>query len=77
MIEATRWLYDPKTKRKHWPFTVSIDKTMDLRAKEEIYQGKKFPTASDYVDNAITKKPSNRWAIARSRVFNCKKVYSI
>jgi ABC-type nitrate/sulfonate/bicarbonate transport system substrate-binding protein len=32
---------------------VSFDKTMDLRAKEGIYQGKKMPTASDYVDNSF------------------------
>jgi len=86
MIEATRWLYDPKNKEEalaihmkvlkspresaeedykylvqdFQPFPrdgsvskVSFDKTMDLRAKEGIYQGKKMPTASDYVDNAI------------------------
>ena len=32
---------------------VSFDKTMDLRAKEGIYQGKKVPPASDYVDNSL------------------------
>jgi len=31
---------------------VSFDKTMELRAKEGIYQGKKIPTASDFVDNS-------------------------
>ena len=86
MIEATRWLYDPKNKeealaihmkvlkspresadedykylvQEFQPFPrdgsvgkASFDKTMELRAKEGIYQGKKMPTASDYVDNAI------------------------
>ncbi len=32
---------------------VSFDKTMDLRAKEGTYQGKKIPPASDYVDNSL------------------------
>jgi ABC-type nitrate/sulfonate/bicarbonate transport system substrate-binding protein len=32
---------------------VSFDKTMELRAKEGIYQGKKVPPASDYVDNTM------------------------
>jgi NitT/TauT family transport system substrate-binding protein len=32
---------------------VSFDKTMDLRAKEGTYQGKKIPPASDYVDNSF------------------------
>lgn len=31
---------------------VSFDKTMELRAKEGIYQGKKIPTVSDFVDNS-------------------------
>jgi NitT/TauT family transport system substrate-binding protein len=86
MIEATRWLYDPKNKEEalalhmkvlkspresaeedykylvqdFQPFPrdgsvskVSFDKTMDLRAKEGTYQGKKVPPASDYVDNSI------------------------
>jgi ABC-type nitrate/sulfonate/bicarbonate transport system substrate-binding protein len=86
MIEATRWLYDPKNKeealaihmkilkspresaeedykylvREFQPFPrdglvskVSFDKTMDLRAKEGAYQGKKIPPASDYVDNSF------------------------
>ena len=86
MIEATRWLYDPKNKEEalalhmkvlkspresaeedykylvqdFQPFPrdgsvskISFDKTMDLRAKEGTYQGKKVPPASDYVDNSI------------------------
>jgi NitT/TauT family transport system substrate-binding protein len=86
MIEATRWLYDPKNKEEalalhmkvlkspresaeedykylvqdFQPFPrdglvskVSFDKTMELRAKEGIYQGKKIPTAGDYVDNSF------------------------
>jgi ABC-type nitrate/sulfonate/bicarbonate transport system substrate-binding protein len=86
MIEATRWLYDPKNKeeaialhmkvlkstresaeedykylvQEFQPFPrdglvskVSFDKTMDLRAKEGTYQGKKIPPASDYVDNSM------------------------
>ncbi len=86
MIEATRWLYDPKNKeealaihmkvlkspresadedykylvQEFQPFPkdgsvskVSFDKTMELRAKEGIYQGKKVPPPSDYVDNSI------------------------
>ena len=32
---------------------VSFDKTMELRAKEGTYQGKKVPPATDYVDNSI------------------------
>ena len=32
---------------------VSFDKTMNLRAKEGSYQGKKIPPASDYVDNSF------------------------
>lgn len=31
----------------------SFDKTMDLRAKEGTYQGKKIPPAGDYVDNSL------------------------
>lgn len=31
----------------------SFDKTMSLRVKEGIYQGKKVPPASDYVDNSF------------------------
>ena len=86
MIEATRWLYDPKNKeealaihtkvlkspresaeedykylvQEFQPFPrdglvskVSFDKTMDLRAKEGAYQGKKVPPVSDYVDNSF------------------------
>ena len=86
MIEATRWLYDPKNKeeavaihmkvlkagresaeedyrylvQEFQPFPrdglvskVSFDKTMELRAKEGTYQGKKIPPPSDYVDNSF------------------------
>lgn len=85
MVEATRWLYDPKNREEaisihmkvlkssresaeedykylvqdFQPFPkdglvskVSFDKTMELRAKEGIYQGKKIPPPSDYVDNS-------------------------
>ena len=85
MIEATRWLYDPKNREEaisihmkvlkstresadedykylvqdFQPFPkdglvskVSFDKTMELRAKAETYQGKKIPPASDFVDNS-------------------------
>jgi ABC-type nitrate/sulfonate/bicarbonate transport system substrate-binding protein len=85
MIEATRWLYEPKNKEEalaihmralktsresaeedykylvqdFQPFPrdglvskASFDKTMELRAKEGIYQGKKVPPSSDYVDNS-------------------------
>lgn len=86
MLEATRWLYDPKNKeealaihtkvlkttresaeedyrylvQEFQPFPkdgmvskVSYDKTMDLRAKEGIYQGKKIPPMTDYVDSSL------------------------
>jgi NitT/TauT family transport system substrate-binding protein len=86
MIEATRWLYDPKNKEESLaihmkvlkttrdaaeedykylvqdfqPFPkdglvskVSYDKTMDLRAKEGIYQGKKIPPMTEYIDNSL------------------------
>lgn len=86
MIEATRWLYDPKNKEEalaihmkvlkatresaeedykylvqdFQPFPrdgtvskVSYDKTMELRAKEGLYQGKKIPPMSDYVDGSL------------------------
>ena len=85
MIEATRWLYDPKNKEEaiaihmkvlkstresadedykylvqdFQPFPkdglvskVSYDKTMELRAKEGLYQGKKIPPLTDFVDNS-------------------------
>jgi ABC-type nitrate/sulfonate/bicarbonate transport system substrate-binding protein len=32
---------------------VSYDKTMDLRAKEGLYQGKQVPPMNDYVDNSL------------------------
>jgi ABC-type nitrate/sulfonate/bicarbonate transport system substrate-binding protein len=86
MIEATRWLYDPRNKedalsihmkvlkagresaeedykylvQDFQPFPkdgtiskVSYDKTMDLRAKEGLYQGKKVPLMSEYVENSL------------------------
>ena len=85
MIEATRWLYEPKNKEEalaihmralktsresaeedykylvqdFQPFPrdglvskASFDKTMELRAKEGTYQGKKIPPSSDFVDNS-------------------------
>jgi ABC-type nitrate/sulfonate/bicarbonate transport system substrate-binding protein len=86
MIEATRWLYEPKNKEEalaihirvlkstresaeedykylvqdFQPFPkdgtvskVSYDKTMDLRAKEGAYQGKKIPPMTEYVDGSL------------------------
>jgi ABC-type nitrate/sulfonate/bicarbonate transport system substrate-binding protein len=86
MIEATRWLYDPKNKEEalaihmrvlkstresaeedykylvqdFQPFPkdgmvskASYDKTMELRAKEGVYQGKKIPPLSEYVDSSL------------------------
>jgi ABC-type nitrate/sulfonate/bicarbonate transport system substrate-binding protein len=86
MIEATRWLYDPKNKEEalaihmrvlkstresaeedykylvqdFQPFPkdgtvskASYDKTMELRAKEGLYQGKKIPPMSEYVDSSL------------------------
>jgi NitT/TauT family transport system substrate-binding protein len=86
MIEATRWLYDPKNKEEalaihtkvlksnresaeedykylvqdFQPFPkdgtvskASYDKTMELRAKEGVYQGKKIPPMSEYVDSSL------------------------
>jgi NitT/TauT family transport system substrate-binding protein len=85
MVEATRWLYDPKNKEEalaihmkvlkstresaeedykyllqdFQPFPkdgmvskVSFDKTMELRVKDGVYQGKKAPPMSDYVDSS-------------------------
>jgi len=92
MVEATRWLYDPKNKEEaialhmkvlkspresaeedykylvqdFQPFPrdglvskVSFDKTMELRAKEGIYKGKKIPPASDYMDNSLIEEALN------------------
>jgi NitT/TauT family transport system substrate-binding protein len=86
MIEATRWLYDPRNKEEalsihtkvlkagresaeedykylvqdFQPFPkdgtiskISYDKTMDLRVKEGMYQGKKVPPMSEYVENSM------------------------
>lgn len=85
MVEATRWLYEPRNKEEalaihmkvlkstresaeedykyllqdFQPFPkdgmvskISFDKTMELRAKEGTYQGKKVPPMSDYVDSS-------------------------
>jgi NitT/TauT family transport system substrate-binding protein len=85
IVEATRWMYDPKNKeetlaihmkvlkstresaeedykylvQEFQPFPkdgtvskVSFDKTMDLRVKDGMYQGKKAPPMSDYVDSS-------------------------
>ena len=89
MIEATRWLYDPKNKEEalaihikvlkstrdsaeedyrylveeFQPFPrdgtvskASFDKTMELRVKDGMYQGKKVPPASDYVDTSYVEE---------------------
>jgi NitT/TauT family transport system substrate-binding protein len=89
MIEATRWLYDPKNKeealaihlkvlkstrdsaeedykylvQEFQPFPrdgtvskASFDKTMELRVKDGMYQGKKVPPASDYVDTSFVEE---------------------
>ena len=86
IVEATRWLYDPKNKEEalaihmkvlksardsaeedykyliqdFQPFPkdgtvskVSFDKTMDLRVKDGMYQGKKVPPMTDYVDSSL------------------------
>lgn len=86
VVEATRWLYDPKNKeeamaihmkvlkstrdsaeedykyliQEFQPFPkdgtvnkVAFDKTMDLRIKEGVYQGKKVPSMSEYVDSSL------------------------
>ena len=86
MIEATRWLYDPKNREEalaihmrvlkstresaeedykylvqdFQPFPkdgtvskTSYDKTMELRAKEGLNQGKKAPPMSEYVDSSL------------------------
>jgi hypothetical protein len=89
MIEATRWLYDPKNKeealsihmkvlkstrdsaeedyrylvQEFQPFPkdgmvsrASFDKTMELRVKDGMYQGKKVPSMTDYVDSAFNEE---------------------
>ena len=86
IVEATRWLYDPKNKEEalaihqkvlkstrdsaeddykylvqdFQPFpkdgTVSkgaFEKTMELRVKDGLYQGKKVPPMSEYVDSSL------------------------
>ena len=86
IVEATRWLYDPKNKEEALaihakalkstrdladqdyrylvedfkPFpkdgtisTVAFNKTMELRIKEGVYQGKKVSPLSDYVDSSL------------------------
>ncbi|HEX2230367.1 MAG TPA: hypothetical protein VHM64_24825 [Candidatus Binatia bacterium] len=93
MIEATRWLYDPKNKEEalsihmkvvkggresaeedykylvqdFQPFPrhgtiskVSYDKTMELRAKEGLYQGKKVPPMSEYVESSLIDEALNK-----------------
>ena len=89
MIEATRWLYDPKNKeesiaihmkvlkssresaeedykyliQEFQPFPkdgtvgkASFDKTMELRVKDGLYEGKKVPPITDYVDNSFVEE---------------------
>jgi ABC-type nitrate/sulfonate/bicarbonate transport system substrate-binding protein len=96
IVEATRWLYDPKNKEEalaihmkvlkttrdsaaedykylvqdFQPFPkdgtvskVSFDKTMDLRAKEGVYQGKKIPPMSDYVDDSLIEEAKRQLGI--------------
>ncbi len=96
IVEATRWLYDPKNKedalaihmkvlkstresaeedykylvQDFQPFPkdgtvskVSFDKTMDLRAKEGAYQGKKIPPMSDYVDDSLIEEAKKQLGI--------------
>lgn len=96
IVEATRWLYDPKNKEEalaihmkvlkatrdsaeedykylvqdFQPFPkdgtvskVSFDKTMDLRAKEGAYQGKKVPPMSDYVDDSLIEEAKKQLGI--------------
>jgi len=86
MVEATRWLYDPKNKEEaialhmrvlkssresaeedykylvqdFQPFPkdslvskASFDKTMELRVKDGMYQNKKVPPMTEYVDNSL------------------------
>jgi ABC-type nitrate/sulfonate/bicarbonate transport system substrate-binding protein len=96
MIEATRWLYDPKNKeealavhmkalkssresaeedykyliQEFQPFPkdgtvskVSFDKTMDLRVKDGLYQGKKVPPSADYVDDSFVEEAKKQLGI--------------
>ena len=96
IVEATRWLYDPKNKEEalaihmkvlktardsaeedykylvqdFQPFPkdgtvskVSFDKTMELRAKEGTYQGKKIPPMSDYVDDSLIEEAKKQLGI--------------
>lgn len=96
IVEATRWLYDPKNKEEalavhmkalktardsaeedykylvqdFQPFPkdgtvskVSFDKTMDLRAKEGTYQGKKVPPMSDYIDDSLIEEAKRQLGI--------------
>ncbi len=89
MIEATRWLYDPKNKeesiaihmkvlksgresaeedykyliQEFQPFPkdgtvgkASFDKTMELRVKDGLYEGKKVPPITDYVDDSFVEE---------------------
>jgi ABC-type nitrate/sulfonate/bicarbonate transport system substrate-binding protein len=96
IVEATRWLYEPKNKEEalaihmkvlktardsaeedyrylvqdFQPFPkdgtvskVSFDKTMELRAKEGAYQGKKIPPMSDYVDDSLIEEAKKQLGI--------------
>jgi hypothetical protein len=42
---------------------VSFDKTMELRAKEGAYQGKKIPPMSDYVDDSLIEEAKKQLGI--------------
>lgn len=86
IVEATRWLYDPKNKEEalaihikalkstrssaeedykylvqdFQPFPkdatvskVAFEKTMELRVKDGLYQGKKVPPMSEYIDSSL------------------------
>ena len=86
IVEATRWIYDPKNKEEALaihskvlksthdlaeqdykylieefkPFPkdgtvskVAFEKTMELRVKDGLYQGKKVPPMSEYVDSSL------------------------
>jgi len=96
MIEATRWLYDPKNKeesiaihmkvlkssresaeedykyliQEFQPFPkdgavgkASFDKTMELRVKDGLYEGKKVPPITDYVDDSFVEEAKKQLGI--------------
>jgi len=82
LVEATRWLYDPKNKEEDISIHMKVlkstresadddykylvqdrsqwragqqgfyDKTMELRAKEGLYQGRKIRPLTEYVDSS-------------------------